>query len=145
MADAKNLSCLSCGSINRIPADKLGSGPKCGTCGDKLMSGKVQDVDGKTFETSAKRDGVPVVIDMWAPWCGPCRTMAPEFSKAAMEMKSEARFIKVNTDNNQKIAGRYNIRGIPALLLFKNGKEIARHAGVMRSAELVKWVRSRSM
>lgn len=144
MSDA-NLTCLECGSINRVPREKFGASPKCGVCGDKLVNGKVKDIDLATFEKSSKRDGMPLVVDMWAPWCGPCRTMAPEFSKAANELKSQARFIKVNTDEHPKAAARHNIRGIPALLLFKNGKEIARHSGVMRANELVRWVKSRTM
>ncbi len=145
MGNPVNLTCHECGAINRIPDDKITANPKCGVCGDKLINGKVKDIDMATFDKSSKRDGMPLVVDMWAPWCGPCRTMAPEFSKAAAELKSQARFIKVNTDEFPKVAARHNIRGIPALLLFKNGKEIARHSGVMRSNELVRWVKSRTM
>ncbi len=145
MAYTKNLTCMSCKTVNKIPEDKLGAGPKCGSCGKPLAAGQVHDTDLATVLKCTANDELPVVVDMWAPWCGPCRTMAPEFDKAAKQMKTGARFAKINTDVHRNASQRFNIRGIPALLLFKNGKEIARHAGVMRSNELVKWVKTRSM
>ncbi len=145
MAYTKNLTCMSCKTVNKIPEDKLGAGPKCGSCGKPLAAGQVHDTDLATVIKCTTNDELPVVVDMWAPWCGPCRTMAPEFDKAAKDLKTVARFAKINTDKHQNASQRYNIRGIPALLLFKNGKEIARHAGVMRANELVKWVKTRSM
>ena len=145
MAYTKNLTCMKCKTVNKIPEEKLGAGPKCGTCGTPLAAGQVHDVDLATVLKSAANDDLPVIVDFWAPWCGPCKTMGPEFEKAAKQLKTTARFAKINTDKHPNASQRYNIRGIPALLLFKNGKEIARHAGVMRSAELVKWVKTRSM
>ena len=145
MAYTKNLTCMSCKTVNKIPEDKLSAGPKCGNCGKPLAAGQVHDTDLATVLTCTTNDELPVIVDMWAPWCGPCRTMAPEFEKAAKELKTVARFAKINTDNHPSASKRYNIRGIPALLLFKNGNEIARHAGVMRASELVKWIKARSM
>lgn len=145
MANSKKLTCLSCGAINAVPADRIAAAPKCGVCGDKLVTGKVKDADLATVQKATKNDGMPIIVDLWAPWCGPCRTMAPEFSKAALELKTDVRFAKVNTDDNPKATQRYNVRGIPTILLFKGGKEIARQSGVMRSAELVRWIRARTM
>ena len=109
------------------------------------MTGKVKDIDFATLQKAAKRDDVPLVVDLWAPWCGPCRMMAPEFSKAATELKNSVRFVKVNTDTHQKALATYNVRGIPTVLLFKGGKEVARQSGAMRAPDIIKWVRSRSM
>ncbi len=145
MSESKKLTCLSCGAVNKVPAEKLGSKPKCGVCGEGLMTGKVKDVDFATLQKAGKNDGVPLVVDLWAPWCGPCRMMAPEFSKAAQELKDSVRFVKINTDTHQKALSVYNVRGIPTMLLFKKGKEVARQSGAARAPEIVKWVRTRSM
>ncbi len=142
---AKKLTCLACGAVNKVPEDKLGAKPKCGVCGEGLMTGKVKDIDFATLQKAAKRDDVPLVVDLWAPWCGPCRMMAPEFAKAATELKNSVRFVKVNTDTHQKALTTYNVRGIPTVLLFKGGKEVARQSGAMRAPDIIKWVRSRSM
>ena len=145
MAYTKNLTCMSCRTVNKIPEDKLNAGPKCGSCGKPLANGQVHDTDLATVLKCTTNDELPVIVDMCAPWCGPCRTMASEFEKAAKELKTVDRFAKINTDIHRSASQRYNIRGIPALLLFKNGKEVARHAGVMRSAELVRWIKTRTM
>ena len=100
----RKLTCLDCGQMNRVPAEKLGAGPKCGTCGTPLMPGKAMEVDAATLARAAKADDVPLVVDFWAPWCGPCRMMAPEFSKAAGQLRGEARLVKLNTEDHQ-VAG----------------------------------------
>ncbi len=132
--------CTSCGAINRLPADRTAADAKCGNCGQKLFSGKPADVSGAIFERQIARSTVPVVIDVWAPWCGPCRAMAPEFAKAAAALEPQARFIKLNSDVEQAIAGRLGIRGIPTMLLYRDGKEIARVSGAMSAAQIGGWV-----
>ena len=143
MADGKKLTCLECASVNRVPKDRLGAGPKCGTCGAKLMNGKVRELDPKALGKAKANDQVPIVVDFWAPWCGPCRMMAPEFSKAAAKMSSEVRFAKINTEDFPKVSTQHGIRGIPLMIVFQNGKEIARQAGAMPAAQIEGFVRSK--
>lgn len=136
------LTCLDCGQMNKIPGDKLQAGPKCGTCGAPLMPGKVVEVDPAILEKASKRDDIPLVVDFWAPWCGPCRMMAPEFSKAAQTLNGQARLVKLNTEDHQQAGMKYNIRGIPTMVAFERGREAKRQSGAMREAQIVGWVRS---
>ncbi|MBO6776563.1 MAG: thioredoxin TrxC [Marinibacterium sp.] len=137
----RKLTCLDCGQINRVPAEKLGAGPKCGTCGTPLMPGKAVEVDAATLARAAKADDVPLVVDFWAPWCGPCRMMAPEFSKAAGQLRGEARLVKLNTEDHQTAGTRYGIRGIPTMVAFQSGREARRQSGAMPAGQIVNWVR----
>lgn len=141
MAGTRILTCLSCGQGNRVPADRLEQGPKCGTCGSALMPGKPVEVDLATLTKAARADQIPLLVDFWAPWCGPCRMMAPEFEKAASLLKGQARLAKIDTERSPEASTRWNIRGIPAFILFKDGRETARLAGTRPAAELVGWVR----
>lgn len=125
------LTCFECSSINRVPAERMNAGPKCGTCGTKLTDGKLRAIDPATLSRLCKTDSMPVVVDFWAPWCGPCRTMTPAVTQAARNLAGHVRFAKLNTEDHPKVAAKHNIRGIPALILFKNGKELGRHAGAM--------------
>ena len=141
MAQAMNVTCLYCGQVNRVPADKLSAGGKCGTCGAKLVSSKVTEVDFATLQKAAKNDDLPLVVDFWAPWCGPCRMMAPEFSKAAQELDGKARLVKLNTEDYPQAGQAYGIRGIPTMAGFRGGREKARQSGAMPSASIVSWVK----
>jgi len=136
------LTCLDCGQLNRVPDDKLGHGAKCGTCGAALMPSKPVEVDLATLEKAARNDGLPLVVDFWAPRCGPCRAMAPEFSKAAQELAGKARLVKLNTDAYQAAGAKYHIRGIPTIAAFAGGRERARQSGAMPAAALVNFVKS---
>ncbi|SFP35790.1 thioredoxin TrxC [Tranquillimonas alkanivorans] len=131
------LVCLDCGQVNRVPSERLEQGPRCGTCGAGLASGKVAEVDLATLQKAAKTDELPLVVDFWAPWCGPCRMMAPEFAKAATTLKGRARLVKLNTEADPQAGARYAIRGIPTMLRFERGRETARQSGAVRAEAIV--------
>ena len=134
------LTCLTCEQLNRVETERLGEEPKCGSCGDRLLPEKVPDLDGTTHDKAVKNDELPILVDYWAPWCGPCRAMAPEFARAARLLWGRARLVKLNTENNPKIANRARIQGIPALVLYKGGREVARLAGSRPATQIVAFV-----
>lgn len=138
---SRKLTCLACGQVNRVPDDRLGAGAKCGTCGAKLLSGRVVEVDLATLQKAARNDEVPLVVDFWAPWCGPCRMMAPEFSKAADALSGQARLVKLNTEEHPQAGALYNIRGIPTMAAFLDGRERQRQSGAMPAAAIVDWIK----
>ena len=139
---ARKLTCLSCGQVNRVPSEKLSDGPKCGVCGAPLIGDKPVAVDFRTLEKAVRNDDVPLLVDFWAPWCGPCRAMAPEFEKAAGMLAGQVRLVKIDTEANPEAGARWNIRGIPAFILFRDGREQARLAGARPAAQLADWARS---
>ena len=141
MTETVTLTCATCRQSNRVPRARIGAGPKCATCGDKLNGGGVAELDLKTLEKSAKSDGLPLLVDFWAPWCGPCRMMALEFAKAAQTLAPQVRLAKIDTQSNPDAAVRYNIRGIPALILFQGGREIARASGARPAKGIEDFVR----
>lgn len=141
VTDALKLTCATCGQANRVPVDRLADRPKCAICGTVLMGGKVAELDAATHDKVTRGDGLPVLVDYWAPWCGPCRMMAPEFAKAAGTLSPEARLMKLNTEDHPQVSARMGIRGIPALILYRNGREIARLAGARPAADIVAFVR----
>lgn len=140
MSTDRRVVCTACGSANRLPAEREAMDASCGNCGAPLFSGKPSDVEGPLFERQVGKSTIPVVVDVWAPWCGPCRAMAPEFEKAARALEPHARFIKLNSDNEQHIASRLGIRGIPTMLLFREGKEVARVSGAMSAEQIGRWI-----
>jgi len=135
MADHVKLACLSCGQANRVAATRLDSGPKCGTCGAALADGRVAELDPATL-SRAIGDELPLLVDFWAPWCGPCRAMAPQFAQAARELAPNVRLAKIDTQQFPEESARRGIRGIPLLILFHRGREVGRLAGARPAAEI---------
>ena len=141
MSDRHQVVCPSCAAVNRLPATKPAEKAKCGVCHEPLFSGHPANANGAMFDKQVARSSVPVVVDVWAPWCGPCRMMAPAFEHAAQAMEPDVRFLKLNSDEEQAAAGRLGIRGIPTLLLYQDGKEVARQSGAMSAGQITAWVR----
>jgi len=142
MSDSSHIVCPHCSAINRIPTQRLSDNPQCGQCKQSLFFHHPIELTATTFQRHISRNDIPVVIDFWAPWCGPCKTMSPAFAQATEQLEPQVRLAKVNTEQEQVLAGQYNIRSIPTLALFNNGKEIARQSGAMVAADIISWVRS---
>jgi thioredoxin 2 len=136
-----HILCPRCGGVNRVPKDRPASAAKCGACHEKLFDGHPIAVDAVGFDKHLRVNDILVLVDMWAPWCGPCRTMAPMFEKAALTLEPDVRLLKLNVDEAQEVAARYGVRGIPALLLFQNGRVIAQEAGAQSAEAIVRWTR----
>lgn len=133
--------CPHCHTTNQIPASRMQDRPRCGRCKSTLFSGRPVDVDEDAFSRHVRNNDIPVLVDFWAPWCGPCKTMAPAFEQAAAALEPEVRLAKLNTEEAQQLAGQYGIRSIPTLILFRDGKPVAQQAGAMMAAQIESWVR----
>ena len=143
MPEERKVVCLECGAINRLPAGRSATEAKCGSCGRLLFTGRPRDVDATMLTRQVEKGTIPVVVDVWASWCGPCQVMAPEYERAAAATEPEARFLKLNSDAEQAMSASLRIRSIPTMLLFSGGKEVGCVFGAMSAARIRSWVADR--
>lgn len=139
MAESIIIPCPHCDTQNRLPAERRGQG-KCGTCHHALFAGKPLTLTASRFERHAAATDLPLLVDFWAEWCGPCRAMAPTFESMAKEFEPQIRLAKVDTDRERELAARYRIQAIPTLILFRDGREVARQSGAMQNSALRQWI-----
>lgn len=137
-----HVACPHCGATNRVPAARLGEDPVCGRCGQALLDGEPVELSDANFDKVVGASDLPVVVDFWAPWCGPCRQMAPQFEQAAHKLKGRALLVKVNSDDNPRTASRFGIRSIPTLVKLQRGNEVARVAGARPAGQIVQFAQA---
>lgn len=138
-AATTHVVCPQCGTVNRIPSARLGEEPSCGRCGAPLLDGRPLALTDANFDRVVQGTELPVIVDVWAPWCGPCRTMAPAFEQAARRLQGRALLVKLDSDANPHAAARFGIRSIPTLLKLQQGREVARISGAMPAEQIVRW------
>jgi len=143
MPKTNQIVCPHCQAVNRVPAAKSARAAKCGKCKRPLFAGTPAELTDQTFAKMIAKTDVPVVVDFWAPWCGPCKMMGPEFAKAAQQLEPKIRFAKLNTQDHQLTASKYRIQGIPNMILFKNGVPVAQQAGALQAEQIKSWLESK--
>lgn len=138
------IACPHCLQLNQVPEQRVSEGPACGKCKKALFTAKPIVLNSDNFAAIVNKSELPVVVDFWAPWCGPCRSFAPTFEQAAKDLEPQIRFAKLDTEDQGQLASRFNIRSIPTLAIFKNGKEVARQSGAMQKNALYQWLKQHS-
>jgi len=135
-----HIVCPHCHTVNRFSSERLNQHPRCGQCKEALFTGHPLELTGQNFKQHIGRNDIPVVVDFWADWCGPCKMMAPSYAQAAVALEPQVRLAKLNTEQEQGIAAQFNIRSIPTLIIFKSGREITRQSGAMSAPDIVRWI-----
>jgi thioredoxin 2 len=139
MNDSLQIVCPHCDALNRVISARIRENPKCGKCRNPLFSGKPVELTSANFHIHTSENDIPVLVDFWAPWCGPCKMMAPQFLQAASELEPRFRLAKVNTESEQMLGTRHNIQSIPTMTLFLKGREKARQSGAIGAADIIRW------
>lgn len=142
MNQTLQIACPHCHAVNRLPSARLGDAPRCGGCHRPLFDGHPVALDEAAFTAHAMKSDLPLVVDFWAPWCGPCRAMAPSFAAASLQLQPQVRLAKIDTEAQPMLGARFHIRSIPTMVLFHGGRELARQSGAMSTTDIVSWVRS---
>ncbi|MHB1075814.1 thioredoxin TrxC [Thiobacillus sp.] len=142
MSDSRHIVCPHCHAVNRVPAARLAQDPRCGQCHQPLFTGHPVALTAAIFDRHIQRSDIPVLVDFWAPWCGPCKMMAPQFEQVARLLEPGVRLVKVDTEAEQQLGAQFGIRSIPTLALLAGGREVARQPGAMGAQEIVRWVQA---